>query len=128
MPLTKSSASRSHNSIPKKMCAKASRTDSWKARKEGRAEDEGWRVHRDGRRFWANVIITALYDRTGKLRGFGKVTRDYSERKKTEEELHRKEEELHQAQERLRRSDGWRAGWRMILITSSLAFSALPKT
>ncbi len=68
-----------------------------KAKQEGRAEDEGWRLHKDGRRFWANVIITALYDKNGKLRGFGKVTRDFTERKKTEEELHQKELELHQA-------------------------------
>ena len=43
---------------------------------EGRFEDEGWRVRKDGTRFWANVIITALRDKDGQLRGFGKVTRD----------------------------------------------------
>src|SRR6185295_11036754 len=55
------------------------------ARKEGRMEDEGWRVRKDGSQFWANVIITALYDETGELRGFGKVTRDLSERKRAED-------------------------------------------
>jgi PAS domain S-box-containing protein len=53
---------------------------------EGRFEDEGWRVRKDGSLFWANVIITAVFDQ-GRLRGFSKVTRDLTERKKTEEEL-----------------------------------------
>jgi PAS domain S-box-containing protein len=55
------------------------------ARREGRAEDEGWRVRKDGTRFWANVVITAIRDSQGVLRGFGKVTRDLTERKKAEE-------------------------------------------
>src|SRR5947207_2780746 len=42
------------------------------AEQEGRFEDEGWRVRKDGSRFWANVILTALRDRDGKLQGFGK--------------------------------------------------------
>jgi PAS domain S-box-containing protein len=54
------------------------------ARAEGRFEDEGWRVRKDGSRFWANVVITALYDRQGDLRGFAKVTRDLSARKRIE--------------------------------------------
>jgi PAS domain S-box-containing protein len=58
----------------------------------GRFEDESWRVRKNGTRFWANVVITALRDETGKLRGFGKVTRDLSERRRTEEELRRSEE------------------------------------
>lgn len=53
----------------------------------GRFEDEGWRVRKDGSRFWANVIITALYDNQGELAGFSKVTRDLSERRKAEEDL-----------------------------------------
>jgi PAS domain S-box-containing protein len=55
------------------------------ARKEGSVEDEGWRVRKDGTRFWANVVITALYDDQGTLRGFGKVTRDITDRKIAEE-------------------------------------------
>lgn len=55
------------------------------ATREGRVEDEGWRVRKDGSRFWANVVITALFDKTGKLRGFGKVTRDLTERRRAEE-------------------------------------------
>jgi PAS domain S-box-containing protein len=54
------------------------------ARLEGRFEDEGWRLRKDGTRFWANVVITALHDRTGQLRGFAKVTRDMTERKRVE--------------------------------------------
>jgi PAS domain S-box-containing protein len=47
----------------------------------GRYEDEGWRVRKDGSRFWANVVITALRDPEGRLRGFGKVTRDLTSRR-----------------------------------------------
>ena len=52
----------------------------------GRFEDEGWRIRKDGSRFWANVLITALRDKEGTLRGFGKVTRDLTDRKQAEEE------------------------------------------
>ncbi len=54
------------------------------ARIEGRFEDEGWRVRKDGSRFWANVIITALYDNEHRLRGFAKVTRDLTARRRIE--------------------------------------------
>ncbi|WP_329128751.1 PAS domain-containing sensor histidine kinase [Streptomyces sp. NBC_01476] len=54
---------------------------------EGRLEDEGWRIRKDGSRFWANVVITALFDETGKLHGFGKVTRDMTERRAAEQAL-----------------------------------------
>ena len=47
----------------------------------GRAEDEGWRLRKDGTRFWASVLITALRDESGELVGFGKVTRDLTERR-----------------------------------------------
>jgi PAS domain S-box-containing protein len=57
------------------------------ATREGRFEDEGWRVRKDGSRFWANVVITALRDPNGNLRGFGKITRDVTERKRAEEML-----------------------------------------
>jgi PAS domain S-box-containing protein len=60
----------------------------------GRFEDEGWRVRKDGSRFWANVIITALNDGAGKLRGFVKVTRDMSERKRAEEASQKLQTEL----------------------------------
>lgn len=73
------------------------------ARTEGRAQDEGWRVRKDGSHFWASVTITALHDDQGKLMGFSKVTRDLTERKAAEEEreeyarqLEDKNEELEQ--------------------------------
>lgn len=59
------------------------------ARTQGRVEDEGWRLRKDGYRFWANVVITALYDEHGELRGFAKVTRDLTERKRAEDERER---------------------------------------
>jgi len=54
---------------------------------KGSAEDEGWRVRKDGSRFWANVVITAVRDATGQLRGFAKVTRDITERRRMEDGL-----------------------------------------
>jgi PAS domain S-box-containing protein len=62
------------------------------AKRDGRFEDEGWRVRKDGSQFWANVVITALYGPSGDLRGFGKVTRDLSERRKHEQRLRTSEE------------------------------------
>ncbi|WP_394850178.1 ATP-binding protein [Pendulispora brunnea] len=56
------------------------------AARDGRFEDEGWRVRKDGSRFWANAILTALYDGSGQLVGFAKVTRDLTERRKAEQE------------------------------------------
>jgi PAS domain S-box-containing protein len=58
-----------------------------RARNDGAAEDEGWRVRKDGTSFWANVVITALYDDSGALRGFAKVTRDMTERRRSVEAL-----------------------------------------
>src|SRR5918992_493959 len=54
------------------------------ATREGRLEDEGWRVRKDGTLFWANVVITALRDEGGRLVGFAKVTRDLTERRMAE--------------------------------------------
>jgi PAS domain S-box-containing protein len=59
---------------------------------DGRFEDEGWRLRKDGTRFWANVVITALRDAQGTLLGFSKITRDLSERRR-QEELQRRSEE-----------------------------------
>lgn len=58
----------------------------------GRFEDEGWRLRKDGTRLWANVVITALRNKDGILLGFGKVTRDLTERKKAEEILRESEQ------------------------------------
>ena len=57
------------------------------ARSAGSVSQEGWRVRKDGSRFWASVTITALYDELGELTGFGKVTRDVTERRGAEEAL-----------------------------------------
>ena len=57
------------------------------AAREGRAEDEGWRVRKDGSRFWANVVITVIYDEQHNHVGFAKVTRDLTERRAAEEAL-----------------------------------------
>ena len=54
------------------------------AAREGRFEDEGWRIRKDGSRFWANVIITALRHPSGTLRGYAKVTRDLTEKRRSE--------------------------------------------
>ncbi|MCV4753258.1 PAS domain S-box protein, partial [Escherichia coli] len=64
------------------------------ARREGRLEDEGWRLRKDGSRFWANVIITALRDAQGEVIGFTKVTRDLTERREHEERLRQSEENI----------------------------------
>lgn len=55
------------------------------AREYGTYEEEGWRLRKDGSMFWANVVITAVHDENGRLRGFAKVTRDITERKRAEE-------------------------------------------
>jgi PAS domain S-box-containing protein len=52
------------------------------ALRDGRFEDEGWRIRKDGSKFWANVVITALKDASGQHRGFAKVTRDLTERRR----------------------------------------------
>ncbi|HEX3414142.1 MAG TPA: PAS domain S-box protein, partial [Stellaceae bacterium] len=57
------------------------------ARRTGKFEAEGWRVRKDGTRFWANVVIDAIHDGTGRLIGFAKITRDLTERKAAEEQL-----------------------------------------
>ena len=62
------------------------------ASSEGRFEDEGWRVRKDGSLFWANVVITALRDRGGDLLGFAKVTRDLTQRRQHEESVRQSEE------------------------------------
>lgn len=58
----------------------------------GKYEEEGWRVKKNGSVFWANVVITTLYNEQNQLVGFSKVTRDLTERKETEEDLRQSEE------------------------------------
>jgi PAS domain S-box-containing protein len=64
------------------------------AEMDGRFEDEGWRIRKDGSRFWASVVITALRDDDGALIGFSKITRDLTERKQAERRLAESEEQL----------------------------------
>ncbi|MDO9358629.1 MAG: PAS domain S-box protein [Polaromonas sp.] len=63
-----------------------------RAARDGRFEEEGWRLRKDGTRFWANVVITPLRDESGTLTGFGKVTRDLSERRLHEDALRESEQ------------------------------------
>ncbi|QNF34740.1 PAS domain-containing sensor histidine kinase [Adhaeribacter swui] len=72
------------------------------AQRLGRFEDEGWRVRKDGSVFWANVIITPIYDAQHKLMGFSKITRNLSQRKKAEDDLYKAYEELKDSEERFR--------------------------
>lgn len=74
------------NGKPERLLAEAVRN--------GQSEDEGWRVRKDGSRFWANVVLTSLRDSKGNLRGFAKLTRDMTERREREEALTRAKELL----------------------------------
>lgn len=65
-----------------------------RAERDGRLEDEGWRLRKDGSRFWANVVIAAVRDEAGVLLGFAKVTRDLTERRQQEEALRESEQGL----------------------------------
>jgi signal transduction histidine kinase/CheY-like chemotaxis protein len=65
---------------------------------EGRIERDGWRVRKDGTRFWANVIIDAVRDESGRLIGFAKITRDITEQKETQRALEEAREALFQSQ------------------------------
>ena len=64
------------------------------AEAEGRCEDEGWRVRKDGSKFWARVVITAIRDSEGVLQGYTKITFDQTDRKNTEDALRRSEAHL----------------------------------
>src|SRR5579859_4688424 len=85
-----------HAHKPEKVLAQAA--------EHGRVEQEGWRVRKDGSRFWASVTLTAIHDPQGKLLGFGKVTRDISERRRMEERLHESERSLRELSLHLLRS------------------------
>lgn len=64
------------------------------AAREGRFEDEGWRLRKDGSRFWANVIITAVRNEAGQLLGYAKITRDFTERMRAQQALRQTNNEL----------------------------------
>ncbi|WP_201766021.1 PAS domain-containing protein, partial [Cesiribacter andamanensis] len=72
------------------------------AAREGRFEEEGWRLRKDGTPFWASVVISAVYDEKKQLIGFSKVTRDLSERKSLQDKLLKAHEELQESEERSR--------------------------
>ena len=65
-----------------------------RATRDGRVEDAGWRVRKDGSQFWASVVITGLRDTAGQLVGFAKVTQDFTDRRRAEERLRSSEERL----------------------------------
>jgi len=69
---------------------------------EGRVEDEGWRLRKDGSRFWANVVITATKDAYGGVIGFSKVTRDFTERMRVQKELQDSQRRLQDSEKSLR--------------------------
>jgi PAS domain S-box-containing protein len=75
------------------------------AARDGRFEDEGWRIRKDGSRFWASVLITAARDDTGTLIGFAKVTRDFTERMQAQEAVRQEITERQEAQRRLYASE-----------------------
>jgi len=69
---------------------------------EGRVEDEGWRLRKDGSRFWANVVITATKDAHGGVIGFSKVTRDFTQRMRVQKELRDSQRKLQDSEKSLR--------------------------
>jgi PAS domain S-box-containing protein len=72
------------------------------AKAEGRFEDEGWRYRKDGSAFWANTVITPIYNHKKELIGYSKITRDLTENKKLEQQLFRINEELKESEEKSR--------------------------
>lgn len=72
------------------------------AMRDGKAEQEGWRVRKDGSRFWASALVTAIRGRSGELLGFSKITRDATERMRYEEALKNTQAELVQSEHSLR--------------------------
>ncbi len=77
---------------PEDIAARAPEAELERARIEGRLETEGWRIRKDGSRFWANVVVTRINDSTGSLIGFSKVTRDLTERRRAQDELEKSEQ------------------------------------
>jgi PAS domain S-box-containing protein len=73
------------------------------AAREGRSETEGWRIRKDGSRFWASVTITALHDPQGNLIGYSKITRDLTDKKRDEELLRQRSAELARSNAELQR-------------------------
>ncbi len=76
-----------------------------KANEDGQFEDEGWRIRKDGSRFWANVVITAIYSKSYSLKGFTKVTRDYTDRYRDQQKLLEYQNSLEEANTKLKELD-----------------------
>ena len=89
------------------------------AARTGRLEDEGWRVRKDGSRFWANVVITALRNAKQELVGFSKVTRDLTERRAAEEQARRL------AAEEAALAEAERRSWELRLLNEQLQEQAI---
>ena len=79
---------------PDAVAAGAPQRELARATSEGRLEDEGWRVRKDGRPFWANTVLTAVHNARGEVMGFSKITRDLTERRCAEQELRQANHEL----------------------------------
>ena len=75
------------------------------AARDGKAEQEGWRVRKDGSRFWVNALVTAMHDESGKLLGFSKITRDVTEKMRHNEALQKEIAEKEQARQELVQSE-----------------------
>jgi PAS domain S-box-containing protein len=76
------------------------------ARQEGHYQGEGWRLRKDGSKFWSNVVVTPLRDNAGNIIGFSKITRDMTERKILMDSIQQHADELERAQQSLRRLSG----------------------
>jgi PAS domain S-box-containing protein len=88
----------------------------------GRYQEEGWRVRKDGKRFWASVVVTALRDESGELKGFAKITRDLTERRRADEEArHAAEERAARRQAELDEREVRRSRDQLDLILRSIA-------
>src|SRR5687768_6011209 len=66
--------------------------------REGKFEGEGWRVRKDGSRFWASIVVDAIKDESGAVVGFAKITRDMTEKREAEAQLHESREQLFRSQ------------------------------
>ena len=91
--------------LPEDVAAGKPQAELARATANGRTADESWRVRKDGSRFWAEVVVTALRDDAGGLRGFAKVTRDFSARKKSDDAVREAGIKLRAYATRLERSN-----------------------
>jgi PAS domain S-box-containing protein len=101
------------------------------AEDQGRVEDEGWRVRKNGSRFWANVVITALRDDQGRVTGFAKITRDLTERRQAnqllEQRVHERTTELLAANAKLTETNQELEAFHQAVVGRELKIIALEK-